>query len=92
MKIVEWPETLTIDGPVLVEVIDNVLWVSTDQKTVSSKPIKEVDSTVWQVLQMATVVAYDIKEIYHAVAEIKKCSIDELKAIIFDNWKMLNLL
>lgn len=32
-----------------------------------------------------------IEEIYHAVAEIKKCSIDELKAFIFANWKKLNL-
>lgn len=33
-----------------------------------------------------------IGEIYSAVAEIKKCSVDELKAIIFANWKKLNLL
>ena len=33
-----------------------------------------------------------IEEIYHAVAEIKKCSVDELKAIIFVNWEKLNLL
>ena len=33
-----------------------------------------------------------IEDIYHAVAEIKKCSVDELKATIFANWKKLNLL
>jgi len=33
-----------------------------------------------------------IEEIYHAVAEIKKCSVDELKAIIFANWKKINLI
>jgi len=32
-----------------------------------------------------------IQEIYEAVAEIKKCSVDELKALIFANWKKLNL-
>jgi TatD DNase family protein len=32
-----------------------------------------------------------IQEIYQAVAEIKKCSVDELKALIFGNWKKLNL-
>ncbi|WP_316770565.1 TatD family hydrolase [Pedobacter frigiditerrae] len=32
-----------------------------------------------------------IEEIYHAVAEIKKCSVDQLKALIFANWKKLNL-
>lgn len=33
-----------------------------------------------------------IEEIYHVVAEIKNCTVDELKAIIFANWKKLNLL
>ncbi|TCC93936.1 hydrolase TatD [Pedobacter frigiditerrae] len=33
-----------------------------------------------------------IQEIYHAVAEIKKCSVDELKAIIFANCKKINLI
>ncbi|RZJ20438.1 MAG: TatD family deoxyribonuclease [Acinetobacter sp.] len=32
-----------------------------------------------------------IEEIYHAVAEIKKCTVDELKAAIFANWEKLNL-
>lgn len=33
-----------------------------------------------------------IQEIYHAVAEIKNCSVDELKEAIFANWKKLNLI
>jgi len=33
----------------------------------------------------------NISEIYSAVAEIKKCSVDELKALIFANWEKLNL-
>ena len=34
----------------------------------------------------------NIEEIYHAVAKIKKITVDELKAIIFANWSKLNLL
>ena len=33
-----------------------------------------------------------IGEIYQAAANLKKCSVDELKARIFVNWKALNLL
>ncbi|KQR69731.1 TatD family hydrolase [Pedobacter sp. Leaf176] len=33
-----------------------------------------------------------IKEIYKAAANLKKCSVDELKACIFENWNNLNLL
>ncbi|MFC3560941.1 TatD family hydrolase [Pedobacter jamesrossensis] len=32
-----------------------------------------------------------IEEIYQAVSNLKNCSIDELKALIFANWKKLNL-
>lgn len=63
----DWPELLMIDGPVLVELIDDVLWVSTDGKTAHQKPIGEVNSSVWRVLEMATVVSYDVKALYHAL-------------------------
>lgn len=33
-----------------------------------------------------------IEEIYQAAAILKKCSIDELKARIFADWKKLNLI
>lgn len=68
LQIVQWPDTLTIDGPVLLHLDGDTLWVSTDKKTVSSKPVKEVDTSVWQVLQFASVVSYDIKELYHQLA------------------------
>lgn len=32
-----------------------------------------------------------IEQLYQAAANLKKCSVDELKAIIFTNWKELNL-
>jgi DNA polymerase-1 len=63
----EWPTPLVIDGPVLVELIDDVLWVSTDGKTAHQKPVGEVDSALWRTLEMATVVSYDIKALYHAL-------------------------
>ena len=36
--------------------------------------------------------AVTIEEIYAAAANLKKCSVDELKACIFANWKKLELL
>lgn len=32
-----------------------------------------------------------IEEIYHVVAKIKKCTVDELKGVIFANWKKIGL-
>jgi len=68
LEIVDWPDTLRIDGPVLIDVIEDELWVSTDQKTVSHTPVKKVDSSIWRALEMATVVSYDIKDVYHKLA------------------------
>ena len=65
---VDWPETLSIDGPVLIDIVDNELWISTDHKTVTSQPLDAVDSSMWRVLEMATVISYDIKDIYHKLA------------------------
>jgi DNA polymerase-1 len=65
---VDWPETLQIDGPVLLEIIDDELWISTDRKTVSSQAVKKVHKNVWKALEMTTVVSYDIKQIYHTLA------------------------
>lgn len=65
---VDWPDTLSIEGPVLVEIIDDELWISTDRKTVASKPVSEVDSSLWRALEMATVINYDVKDMYHKLA------------------------
>jgi len=71
IEIVDWPDTLSIEGPVLIEIIEDELWVSTDRKTVSSKAVKDVDSSLWRALEMATVVSYDVKDVYHKLAAHK---------------------
>ena len=68
LELVAWPEMVSIDGPVLLEIIDDALWISTDHTSVASQMIKEVDVSVWRALKMATVVSYDVKAIYHKLA------------------------
>ena len=62
---VAWPETLLVDGPVYVELIDDELWVSLDGKTCFHQPVQKVSAPVWRVLELATVVTYDAKDMYH---------------------------
>ena len=64
---VDWPMPLVIDGPVFVEVFGDDVWISTDGKTASKKPIKEVDRNFWHALVMARTVSYDAKTLYHAL-------------------------
>ncbi len=65
---VDWPDTVTIDGPVLLQVVGDELWLSNDQKTATSQALKAVDKSVWRALEMATVVGYDIKDMLHQLA------------------------
>jgi DNA polymerase-1 len=67
LTLADWPTPLMIDGPVLVELIDDVLWLSTDETVAYQKPIGEVDASVWRALEMSTVVSYDVKALYHAL-------------------------
>lgn len=68
LQVVAWPEQFVIDGPVVLSVIEDTLWVSLNETTCSSRAIADVDESVWQALQMAEVVAYDIKDVYHQLA------------------------
>lgn len=68
LKEVDWPKTLSIDGPVLLEVIDDTVWVSTDRKTISKALVGEVDKAIWRALELTTVISYDLKAVYHALA------------------------
>jgi DNA polymerase-1 len=70
LEVVEWPDTLRIDGPVLIDVIDDALWVSTDKQTIATKLVKDIDSSIWTALEMATVISYDVKDIYHKLAAL----------------------
>ena len=63
-----WPETVSIDGPVILHADDEMIWLSMDRKTVSSARIDELDRSVWRVFELATVISYDSKILYHQLA------------------------
>lgn len=62
---VSWPETLRIEGPVVAHIEEDVLWLSTNDKTVSQIPVKNLDKSIITSLELAQVVAHDIKKLYH---------------------------
>lgn len=68
LKEVAWPEQLSIDGPVVVHLDGEELWLSLDRKTVAHAPIAQIDKSVWSALSLATVISYDVKLLYHQLA------------------------
>lgn len=63
-----WPKTLSVDGPVVICVDGDTVWLSTDKKTVSHTKISQLDRSVWRVFELATVISYDSKILYHQLA------------------------
>lgn len=63
-----WPEQLLVTGPVIIDLVDDELWLSTGRESAYHMPVGEVDAAVWRMLELATVVGYDIKQLYHELA------------------------
>jgi DNA polymerase-1 len=68
LKTTDWPQTLTLEAnaEVLLHVLDETVWLSTDKVSVSTLPLKEVDASIWRAIEMTKVIAYDAKALYHA--------------------------
>lgn len=63
-----WPEQLMVSGPVVMDLVEDELWLSTDRDTAHHMPVTAVDKSVWRTLEMTTVVTYDVKQLYHDLA------------------------
>jgi DNA polymerase I len=67
-RLANWPETLRINGPVVVTSSGEEVWISTNPQIVYSNKIDAVDKSVWKALEMSKVISYDVKELYHQLA------------------------
>lgn len=68
LKIVDWPESINIDGPILLHQKDDVLWLSIDKMTVSQNTIENISKEFWKVFELSTVICFDAKKLYHHLA------------------------
>lgn len=63
-----WPEQLLVNGPVVVHLENDELWVSVSRSVAYHAPVGDIDKSLWRTLELATVVAYDVKQLYHDLA------------------------
>lgn len=88
LKDAKWPATLTIEGPLVVHVQHDELWVSLDKQTVIHQPIKDIDKNIWRALELGVVVSYDIKQLYHDLAtygvEVRFSEVHDVRRCIPD--------
>lgn len=69
LKEITWPDFLNIDGPVVIYIKDDIIWLSTDDKTLMSAKIGDLDKSIWSVFEFATVISFDSKNLYHQLAD-----------------------
>lgn len=70
LKEVAWPEVISIDGPVVLRVEGESIWLSMNDKTFARTKASDLDRSVWRAFELATVVSYDAKILYHQLAAI----------------------
>ena len=63
-----WPDMLALDGPAVLVLEGDTLWLSPDISTVYRQQVTEIDTAIWRALELSTVVAYDVKQLYHELA------------------------
>ena len=66
-----WPDMLALDGPVVLVLEGDRLWLSPDISTVYTQQVDQIDTAIWRALELGTVVAYDVKQLYHELARQK---------------------
>lgn len=63
-----WPEQLLVNGPVVVDLVDDELWLATGRAEAYHMPVADVPASVWRICEMTMLVAYDVKQLYHDLA------------------------
>lgn len=69
LKEIPWPDTPMIEGPIVLHVQEDELWVSFTQSTISKAKISSISHSFWRAIEFGTVISYDTKQLYHDLAK-----------------------
>lgn len=69
LKEIAWPSEPMIEGPIVLHVQDDELWVSFTQSTISKCRIDTIATSFWRAIEFGIVVSYDVKQLYHDLAK-----------------------
>lgn len=69
VKEVAWTDNLIIGTKIVLEINQDEVWLSTDNKSAMRTNFDNLDLNFWQNLSDAELIAYDVKSIYHKLAD-----------------------
>lgn len=61
----EWSDELVIDGPFVMQIVEDDLLLSLDSKSFMKQSIANIPAKTWRLLELGEVVAYDGKQLLH---------------------------
>jgi len=70
LREVAWPKTIEIDGPFVLQLAEDEVWLSLRNNEVTHKKAVEVDASFWRALEFGTIISYDVKQLYHDLARL----------------------
>ena len=70
LREVEWPKTVQIDGPFVLQLDGDTVWLSLNDREVTQRKAADIDASFWRVLEFGTIISYDVKQLYHDLAKL----------------------
>jgi len=70
LREVDWPKTIQIDGPFVLQLEDDTVWLSLNEREVTRLKAADIDASFWRVLEFGTIISYDVKQLYHDLAKL----------------------
>lgn len=68
LKEIAWPTTVTMDGPFVLQLDGDEVWLSLNSHEVMHENVSRIDESFWRALEFGTIISYDVKQLYHDLA------------------------
>lgn len=68
LKEIAWPSAVSIDGPFVLQLADDEVWLSLKDTEVMRQKVADIPASFWRALEFGTIISYDVKQLYHDLA------------------------
>ncbi len=65
-----WPDQLQINGPFILQLIEDEVWLSLNDRELVRRKATDIDDSFWRLLEFGTIISYDVKQLYHDLAKV----------------------
>lgn len=70
LKETAWPDTVQVDGPFVLQLDEDEVWLSLNDREVMHEKAANISASFWRMLEFGTIISYDVKQLYHDLAKL----------------------